>query len=162
LLRVGNGCAPESRAPIACDGPGSCPASDSQQYSAKERAPTKREIVVSPLDLEATEQDRTVQPKDQREREHAVDQDDEIRLKRKLIICSASAGESARLAREFQAMWLRFEDARRLAVKYLHLFVSWRRSFALPYTPRDCNCRLPRIACANRIVLLTIALTKFV
>jgi hypothetical protein len=28
------------------------------------RAPTKREIVVSPLDAEATEQDRTVQPQD--------------------------------------------------------------------------------------------------
>jgi hypothetical protein len=60
---LGNGCAPESRAPIARDGLGSSPASDSQpvDLQPEKRAPTKREIVVSPLDAEATEQDRTVQ-----------------------------------------------------------------------------------------------------
>jgi hypothetical protein len=63
---LGNGCAPESRAPIARDGLGSSPASDSQpvDLQPEKRAPTKREIVVSPLDAEATEQDRTVQPQD--------------------------------------------------------------------------------------------------
>jgi hypothetical protein len=96
---LGNGCAPESGAPIAWDGLGSAPTSDSQPVDLQPRknARTKREIILGPLDAAASEQNRKVQPKDQWEQEQATDQDDEIRLKRKLIICSAcSTGESAR------------------------------------------------------------------
>jgi hypothetical protein len=95
---LGNGCAPESGAPIAWDGLGAAPAGDSQplELQPKKPAQTKREIVLGPLDAAASEQNRKVQPKDQWEQRQATDQDEEIRLKRKLIICSAcSAGESA-------------------------------------------------------------------
>jgi hypothetical protein len=96
---LGNGCAPESGAPIAWDGLGSAPTSDSQpvELQPKKQARTKREIILGPLDAAATEQNRKVQPKDQWEQQQAADQDDEIRLRRKLIICSAcSVGGSAR------------------------------------------------------------------
>jgi hypothetical protein len=96
---LGNGCAPESGAPIAWDGLGSVPTGDSQPVDLQPKKParTKREIILGPLDTAATEPNRKVQPKDQWEQQQAADQDEETRLKRKLIICSAcSVGETAR------------------------------------------------------------------
>ena len=96
---LGNGCAPESGAPIAWDGLGSAPTSDTQpvEPQPKKHARAKREIIVGPFDAAATEQNNKVQPKDQWEQEQAADQDDEMRLKRKLMICrNCQAGESAR------------------------------------------------------------------
>jgi hypothetical protein len=96
---LGNGCAPESGAPVAWDGLGAAPASTSQpvELQPKKYARTKREVILGPLDAAATGQNSKVQPKDQWEQEQAADQDDEARLKRKLIICSAcSAVEPAR------------------------------------------------------------------
>ena len=96
---LGNGCAPESGAPIAWDGLGSAPTSDTQpvELQPKTRARAKREIIVGPLDAAATEQNNKVQPKNQWEQEQAADRDDEMRLKRKLMICrNCLAGESAR------------------------------------------------------------------
>src|ERR1700676_1654146 len=96
---LGNGCAPASGAPVAWDGLGSAPTSDSQPLELQPNKParTKREILLGPLEAAATEGNRKLQPKDRWEQEEAADQADEIRLKRKLIICSAcSAGESAR------------------------------------------------------------------
>ena len=95
----GNGCAPESRAPVAWDGLGAAPASDSQpvELQPKRQARTKREVVLGPIDAAPTEQNSRVQPKNRWEQEQAADQDDEARLKRKLIICSAcSTAEPAR------------------------------------------------------------------
>jgi hypothetical protein len=77
---LGNGCAPESGAPIAWDGLGSAPTDDAQSVEPppKKHVRAKREIIVGPLDA-------------------AADQDDEARLKRKLMICSnCGATESAR------------------------------------------------------------------
>src|SRR5947208_12194941 len=95
---LGSGCAPESGAPIAWDGLGSAPTSNTElvELQPKKHARAKQEIIVGPLDAAATGQNK-VQPKDQWEQEQAADRDDEMRLKRKLIICRAClAGESAR------------------------------------------------------------------
>ena len=96
---LGNVCAPESGAPIAWDGLGSGPTSDTQpvEPQPKKHARAKREIIVDPLDAAATEQNKKIQPKDQWEQEQAADRDDEMRLKRKLMICrNCLSGESAR------------------------------------------------------------------
>ena len=96
---LGSGCAPESGAPIAWDGLGSGPISDTQpvEPQPKKDARAKRAIIVGPLAAAATEQNNKVQPKDQWQQEQAADQDDEMRLKRKLMICSyCLSGESAR------------------------------------------------------------------
>jgi hypothetical protein len=96
---LGNGCAPESGAPIAWDGLGSAPTSDTQPVESqpKKHARAKREIIVGPLDATPTEPIKKVQPKDQWEQQQAADQGDEMRLKRKLMICSTClAGDSAR------------------------------------------------------------------
>ena len=96
---LGNGCAPESGAPIAWDGLGSAPTSDTQpvEPQPKKHARAGRKIIVGPLDAAATEQNNEVQPKNQWQQEQAADRDDEMRLKRKLMICrNCLAGESAR------------------------------------------------------------------
>jgi hypothetical protein len=96
---LGNGCAPQSGAPITWDGFGSAPTDDTQpvEPQPKKHARAKREIIVGPLDAAATVQNNKVQPKDQWEQQQAADQDEEVRLKRKLMICRTSpAGESAR------------------------------------------------------------------
>jgi hypothetical protein len=96
---LGNGCAPESGAPIAWDGLGSAPTSDTQpvEPQPKKHARAGRKIIVGPLDAAATEQNNEVQPKNQWQQEQAADRDDEMRLKRKLMICrNCQAGESAR------------------------------------------------------------------
>ena len=96
---LGNGCAPESGAPIAWDGLGSAPTSDTQpvEPQPKKHARAGRKIIVGPLDAAATEQNNKVQPKNQWEQEQAADRDDEMRLKHKLMICrNCQAGESAR------------------------------------------------------------------
>ena len=96
---LGSGCAPESRAPIAWDGLGPAPTDDTQPVESrpKKHGRAKREIVVGPLDAAATAQNNTFQPKDQWEQQQAADQQEEVRLKRKLIICrTCLAGQSAR------------------------------------------------------------------
>jgi hypothetical protein len=96
---LGNGCAPESGAQIAWDGLGSAPTDGTQleEPQPKKHVRAKREIIVGPLDAAATVQNNKVQPKDQWELQQAADQDDEARLKRKLMICrDCQATESAR------------------------------------------------------------------
>jgi hypothetical protein len=96
---LGNGCAPESGAPIAWDGLGAAPTDDIQPLEPRPKKPArgKREIVVGPLDAATTVQNDKVQPKDPWAKQQAEDQDDEVRLKRKLVICrTCLAGESAR------------------------------------------------------------------
>jgi hypothetical protein len=96
---LGNGCAPQSGAPIAGDGLGSAPTDDTQPVEPQPRkhARAKREAIVGPLDAAATVQNNKVQPKDQWEQQQAADQDEEVKLKRKLMICrTCLAGESAR------------------------------------------------------------------
>ena len=94
----GNGCVPVSGTPVAWDGLGPAPTDDAQPLEIRPKQPrAKREIIVGPLNAAATEQNRSVQPKDQWEQQQAADQDDEARLKRKLMICrSCLPGESAR------------------------------------------------------------------
>jgi hypothetical protein len=88
---LGNGCAPESGAPIAWDGLGSAPASDTQpvEPQPKKHARAKREIIVGPVGAAAAEPDRKLQPKGSWEQQQMADQDDEAKLKRKLVICRA-------------------------------------------------------------------------
>jgi hypothetical protein len=88
---LGISCAPQSGAPIAWDGLGPAPTDDTQPL---EPAPTKparakREIIVGPVGAAAAEPDRKLQPKGSWEQQQAADQDDEARLKRKLVICRA-------------------------------------------------------------------------
>lgn len=96
---LGNGCAPETGTPTAWDGLGSAPADDTQpvEPQPKKHVRAKREFIAGPLDAAATERTNKVRPRDQWEQEQAAEQDDEIRLKRKLVICrTCLAGESAR------------------------------------------------------------------
>jgi hypothetical protein len=96
---LGNGCAPESGAPIAWDGLGSAPTDDTQPLEPRPRkhARAKQEIIVGPLDAAAAEPNRKVQPKDGWEQQQDADQADEARPKRKLMICrTCLAGESVR------------------------------------------------------------------
>jgi hypothetical protein len=88
---LGISCAPQSGAPIAWDGLGPAPTDDTQPL---EPAPTKparakREIIVGPVGAAATEPNSKLQPKGSWEQQQAADQDDEARLKRKLVICRA-------------------------------------------------------------------------
>ena len=87
---LGNGCAPESGAPVAWDGLGPAPTDDVQPVEPRPKlhARAKREITVGPLNTAAAEQTGKAQPKDRWEQEQATDQADEARLKRKLMICS--------------------------------------------------------------------------
>jgi hypothetical protein len=96
---VGNGCAPESGAPIAWDGLGPAPTDDTRPLEPRPKKPTraKREIIVGPLDAAAAEPISKVLPKDSWEQQQAADQADKVRLKRKLVICrTCLIGESAR------------------------------------------------------------------
>jgi hypothetical protein len=95
---LGNGCAPESGTPAAWDGLGVAPTEDAQSVEPqpREHVRARRAIVVGPLDAAAAEQTDRVQSKDQWEQKQAADQDDEMRLKRKLVICSTCASEIAR------------------------------------------------------------------
>ncbi len=95
---VGNGCAPESGAPIAWDGLGPAPTDDTQplEPQPKKLKRAKREIIVGPLNAAAAEPISKVLPRDSWEQQQAADQADEVRLKRKLVICrTCLAGESA-------------------------------------------------------------------
>ncbi|WP_291684888.1 hypothetical protein [Bradyrhizobium sp.] len=88
---LGNGCAPvSSAAPTAWDGLGSAPTDDMQPVDPPpgKHARAKKEIILGPLGAAAAERTNKVQPKDQWEKDQAADQDDESKLKRKLIICS--------------------------------------------------------------------------
>ena len=90
----GNGCAPVAGGPAAWDGLGTAPTEDAQLPEPKKPARAKREIIVGPLDPAPGRRD--VQPIDQWEQQQAAAQDDEARLKRKLVICrGCAAGETA-------------------------------------------------------------------
>jgi hypothetical protein len=94
---LGNGCAPESGAPIAWDGLGSAPANDTQplELRPKKNERARREIILGPLDAAAAEPNSKVQPKVSWEQQQQADQADEAQLKRKLMICrTCLAGES--------------------------------------------------------------------
>jgi len=95
---LGSGCAPAAGSPVAWDGLGPAPTDDAQPLEIRPKPMrVKREIVVGPLNAAASEQTRSVEPKGQWEQQQAADQDDEARLKRKLMICrSCLPGESAR------------------------------------------------------------------
>jgi hypothetical protein len=95
----GSGCAPAAGSPVAWDGLGPAPTEEAQplELRPKQQARAKREIIAGPLEAAATEQNHRVQPKDQWEQQQAVDQADEAKLKRKLMICrTCLTGESAR------------------------------------------------------------------
>ena len=74
---VGNGCAPESGAPIAWDGLGPAPTDDTQPLEPRPKKPTraKREIIVGPLDAAAAEPISKALPKDGWEQQQAADHD---------------------------------------------------------------------------------------
>jgi|ERR1700676_1839649 len=95
----GNGCAPAGGNPVAWDGLGPAPTDDAQplELRPKQHARAKREIILGPLDAAPAEPTSKVQPKDSFQQQQAADQDDEVRLKRKLMICrNCLPGKSAR------------------------------------------------------------------
>jgi hypothetical protein len=82
---------------VAWDGLGAAPTEDTQpvELRPKQHARAKREIIVGPLDAAAGGSNGRAQPRDSWEQQQAADQADEMRLKRKLKICSTClAGES--------------------------------------------------------------------
>jgi hypothetical protein len=95
---LGNGCAPPSGAPIAWDGLGTPPTDGTKVNEPQPRKPArpKREIIVGPLDAATAEQNNKMRPKDSWEQQQTADQDEEARLKRKLMICrNCGTGGSA-------------------------------------------------------------------
>jgi hypothetical protein len=94
----GSGCAPAAGSPVAWDGLGTAPTEETQPLELRPKpARAKREIIVGPLDAAASERNSKVQPKDDWEQQQAADQDDEARLKRKLMICrNCLTGDAAR------------------------------------------------------------------
>jgi hypothetical protein len=106
---LGNGCAPEAGAPIAWDGLGSAPGTDAPpvELQPAKRTRAKKEIILGPLDAAETEQNgktqpntqskdqpkgqpkaqSKTQPKGQWEQQQAVDQEEDARLRRQLMIC---------------------------------------------------------------------------
>ena len=96
---LGNGCVPAAGSPVAWDGLDAAPTDDTQplELRPKQHARAKREIILGPLDAAAAEPNSKVQPKNSWEQQQAADQADEVRLKRKLVICrTCLARESAR------------------------------------------------------------------
>ena len=96
---LGNGCTPAAGSPVAWDGLGAASTDETQplELRPKQHARAKREIILGPLDAAAAEANSKVQPKDSWEQQQAVDQADEARLKRKLMICrNCLADESVR------------------------------------------------------------------
>ena len=87
----GNGCAPLAGSPVAWDALGTAPTEDTQPLQPRKPARTKREIIVGPLDAAPGVLNNKVQPTDQWEQQQAADQDEEARLKRKLVICRGCA-----------------------------------------------------------------------
>ena len=87
---LGTDCAPASGAPVAWDGLGSAPTAGTQPAAPppNKQARAKREIILGPLDAAAAESTSRVPPKD-RDKAQAADQDEELRLKRTLKICTA-------------------------------------------------------------------------
>jgi len=90
----GNGCAPVAGSPVAWDGLGTVPTDDIQPPETKKPARAKR---LGQLDAAPDGRNNKFQPTDQWEQQQAADQDDEARLKRKLVICrNCAVGETAR------------------------------------------------------------------
>jgi hypothetical protein len=100
----GNGCAPAAGSPVAWDGLGPAPTEDTQplELRPKPHARAGREIIVGPLDAPAAERSGRAQSKDPQSKDpwvqqQAVDQAEEARLKRKLMICqNCAAADTAR------------------------------------------------------------------
>jgi hypothetical protein len=84
------GCAPPPGASIAWGGPGAGPAGDSDVIEPQRRkyAPATRQIAPAPRDA-AVGPNVKPQVTDDWEKQQAVDQTDEARLKRRLTICRA-------------------------------------------------------------------------
>jgi hypothetical protein len=94
---LGNGCAPVAGSPVAWDGLGTAPTGVTQPAEPKKPARAKHEIIVGPLDAAPGGRNNKVQSTDQWEQQQAADQDNEARLKRKLVICRGCAvGETVR------------------------------------------------------------------
>jgi hypothetical protein len=85
----GNGCAPVSGAAIAWDGLGTAPTENTQsdKPAPKRHGRSSREIIIGPLDASAVEPNSKVPPKSEWEQQQAAEQADEVRLRRKLVIC---------------------------------------------------------------------------
>lgn len=78
----GSGCGAPTGSPVAWDGLGPAPAEDTQAIEpTPNRVHSKKDIAARPL------QNGKPQSGDSWERQQATDQDEEARLKRKLVIC---------------------------------------------------------------------------
>jgi hypothetical protein len=93
----GNGCAPVAGSQVAREQLGTVPTEVAQPPEPRKPERAKREIIVGPLNAAPGGRDNKVQLTDQWEQQQAADQDDEARLKRKLVICRGCApSETAR------------------------------------------------------------------
>jgi hypothetical protein len=91
---LGNGCAPAAVSPVAWDGLGSPPTEETQplELRPKQHARAKSIRAVGAARSEPSNK----APQDQWAQQQAVDQEEEVRLKRKLMICrSCMTPESA-------------------------------------------------------------------
>jgi hypothetical protein len=83
----GSGCAPPG-GPVAWDGLGPAPSENTQPVEPRSnRVRSKSEIIVGPIGAAEGQQNGRLLPRDSWEQQQAADQDDEMRLKRKLMIC---------------------------------------------------------------------------
>jgi hypothetical protein len=94
----GSGCGAPPGSPVAWDGLVAAPAEDTKPIELRPNKPrAKRESIGGPRESAGAQQNGKVQPRDSWEQQQATDKDEEIRLKRKLIICSnCVAPESSR------------------------------------------------------------------
>jgi hypothetical protein len=93
---LGNGCAPAAVGPVAWDGLGSPPTEETQplELRPKQHARARRDSI-SAVGAARSEPSNKA-PQDQWAQQQAVDQEEEVRLKRKLMICrSCMTPESA-------------------------------------------------------------------
>jgi hypothetical protein len=85
----GSGCGAPPGGPVAWDGLGPAPTEDTQPAEPRSDRPrSKREVAVGPLGAVERQQNGKSQPRDNWEQQQAADREDEMRLKRKLMICS--------------------------------------------------------------------------
>jgi hypothetical protein len=87
----GSGCGAPPGGPVAWDGLGSAPTENTQPVELQPQPNKKRsrsEIIVGPIGDAEGQPNRKQRSGDSWEQQQAADRDDEMRLKRKLMICS--------------------------------------------------------------------------
>lgn len=93
----GIGCGAPTGGPVAWDGLGPTPTEDAQPIEPpRPNKRSKKEVAADTLGAADVQQNSKLRRGDSWEQQQAADQDDEMRLKRKLMICRNCGTESSR------------------------------------------------------------------